>query len=137
MTPADRGSSKIAVEAEQDRADFRRQHLEPRLQQLDRVRACLAQALPMRDELRGLPREQEILRGLIAPGPYRFQRGRAVERAVDFGGRKLGRVPGEPIPFPQIPGIEPLAPAIIGPPRGTDENLAHAVTSWRRPESAC
>src|SRR5262249_25036217 len=42
---------------EQDCADFWRPGFKPGLHQRDRVWACLAQSLPMGDELRGLPGE--------------------------------------------------------------------------------
>ncbi len=112
-------------ELKQHDGDFRCEGLEPRFHQSDRVFRFFAQPFPMRDEFRRLPREQEGLRRLVAPTPHGRERRRPVERAVDLGGRKLRRVPGEPILLRHLLGIERPTPAVIGPTRRADEGFAH------------
>src|SRR5438270_7998635 len=81
-------------------------------------------------EFRCLPGEQEILRRLLAPDSHRLDRRRAVERPIDFRGRKPRRIPGEPILFRHPSRIKRPAPAVIGPARCADKNLAHAASPW-------
>jgi hypothetical protein len=89
----------------------------------------------MGDELRRLSREQKILRGLVPPRCYSLQRGRSIERAVDFGGRKLASVPAKPFGFRQVRRVERTGPAIIGPARGTDLHLAHPCYTLEQPRA--
>ena len=86
---------------------------------------CLRQAFPVGDELRRLPGEHKAARGLLAPAAHRFERGRAIKRAIDLGARELRCIPGEPALLRHVFGIERTAPAIISPSRSADENLAH------------
>src|SRR4051812_10111881 len=79
----------------------------------------------MRDELRCLPREYEVVRRLIAPRLHGLERRRAIERAVDLGARKLLTVPGKPILFRHVLRIEWPTPSVVGPPRSTNPNALH------------
>jgi hypothetical protein len=82
----------------------------------------------MSDKLRGLPSKQEVLWCLIPPISHRFERRRAVERAVDLRSPKLGRVPGQPFLLRHFLWIERTAPAVIGPSRGADKAVAHGIS---------
>ena len=126
---------KLRRKLEQYDPDLGGQCLQSRLHQLYRVPAILAQLLPMGDELRRLSREQKILRGLVPPRCYSLQRGRSIERAVDFGGRKLASVPAKPFGFRQVRRVERTGPAIIGPARGTDPHLAHPCYTLEQPRA--
>src|SRR5262249_20939746 len=120
---------ELRRQLEQHRADLGRQRREPRLQEIDRVLAFLAEPFPMRDEFRRLPGEAEIAWRLGAPGAHRVERRRTVERAVDLGGRKLRGVPGEPILLRHGLWVEPAAPAVISPARRADQNAAHVLNT--------
>ena len=126
---------KLRRKLEQHGSDLGRQRLEPSLHQLYRVRAILVQPLPMGNELRRLPCEQEILRGLVPPRLYSLQRGRSIERAINFGGRKLSSVPAKPFGFRHVRGVERTPPAIIGPARRTDPHLAHPCYTLAQPRA--
>ena len=126
---------KLRRKLEQHGSDLGRQHLQSSLHQLYRVRTILVQPLPMGNELRRLPREQKILRGLVPPRCYSLQRGRSIERAVDLGGRKLSSVPAKPLGFCHVRRVERTPPAIIGPARGTDPHLAHPCYTLAQPRT--
>src|ERR1051326_7964297 len=80
----------------------------------------------MGDELRGLPGEHEIFGRVVAPAAHRFERWRAVECAVDLGGRELRRVIFEPAPLRQLLGIKRPAPAVVHPAGRADADVAHS-----------
>jgi len=119
---------KLRRKLKQHGSDLGRQRLKSSLHQLYRVRAVLVQPLPMSNELRRLPCEQEILRGLVPPCFYSLQRGRSIERAINLGGRKLSSVPAKPFGFRDVRGVERTPPAFIGPARRADPHLAHQCT---------
>src|SRR5262245_60514755 len=128
---------ELGRQLEQYGAYLGRQRLEPGFHERDRVVAAFAEPLPVSDELRCLPSKTELLGCLIAPRPHCLERGRAVERTVDLGGRKPGGVPGEPVPLRYLLRIERPAPAVIGPARRAYAYAAHALTPWRLTESPC
>ena len=89
----------------------------------------------MGNELRRLPCEQEILRGLVPPRLYSLQRGRSIERAINLGGRELFSVSAKPFGFGHVRGVERTPPAFIGPARRTDPYLAHQCYTLAEPRA--
>src|SRR5262249_30946896 len=120
---------ELRRQLEQHGADLRRQRLEPRLQEIDRVLALLGETLPVCDEFGRLPSEAEIAWRLGAPAAHRLERRRAVERTVDLGSRKLRGVPSEPILFRHGFRVEGAAPSVIGPAGRADQNAAHHLNT--------
>ena len=46
----------------------------------------------MSDEFGGLPREDEVLAGLLLPTSHRLWRGRSVKHAIELGGLELAGI---------------------------------------------
>ena len=69
----------------------------------------------MSDELRGLPGENEILTGLLAPASHRFGCRCPIEHAVELGRRKLAGIVLKLVLERQSLGKERSAPGIVMP----------------------
>jgi hypothetical protein len=115
---------ELRRQLKQHRGDLRRQRIEARLHERDRALTLCGQPFPVGNEFRRLPGEHKVTRRIIAPCTYRFERGRAIERAVDLGG-------GEPacvVPKPMLPRhlfrIESATPSIVGPSGRSDPDVA-------------
>src|SRR5947209_7916130 len=83
---------EIPRQLKQDRSSLFAQQRQPIFQQLEAVHGIFRQALPVRYEFRCLPRENEILASLLAPGCHGLRRRGSIEHAVELGCRKLAGI---------------------------------------------
>src|SRR3954454_24756775 len=83
---------KIRRQLKQDRPRFGAKQGQAILHQFKAVDRFLRQPLPVRNEFGSLPGKNKILAGLLAPASHGLLRRRAIEHAVEFGGRKLAGI---------------------------------------------
>src|SRR5258707_2201287 len=83
---------EIRRELKQDRSGLVAEKRKAVLQQLEAVDGFFRKPLPVGDEFGRLPGEDKILSGLLAPAFHRLRRWRAIEHAVQLGGRKLAGI---------------------------------------------
>ena len=62
---------------------------------------------------------------MIAPCSHRFERGRAIERAVDLSRREMLGVPTQPISLGNFFRIKGMTPTIVRPTGSPDPEIVH------------
>src|SRR3954452_8145267 len=118
-------SLELRRELKQDRPHFAAQQRNAVLEQLQAVDGAIGQALPMRDELRRLPGEDEIAAGLLSPRFHRLRCRRPIEHAVELGSIELLGVVAKLLLQRQAPGKERTSPRGVMPARGANQNARH------------
>src|SRR4029453_9803695 len=83
------------------------------------------QPLPVGNEFRRLPCEDEVLAGLLLPAFDGIRRGRSIEYAIEFGGFELACLLLQLRLDRQTLGVKATPPRIIVPARSADQNAGH------------
>ena len=115
---------QVGRQLPQDRPELRAEVGDARCEEIGNGGTRLAQPEYVRDELRGLDAEHEVVGRLVMPRLPAARRLQRVERAVELDRRQCARREFEFASLRQVTGIERLAPRRIAPAGNADSRDA-------------
>src|SRR4051795_3413278 len=117
---------KLRRQLKQNRPGFLAEIRHTLFQQFEAIIAALGQALPMRDEFRGLPGEDEIVGSVVAPALERLDCRGAIERRVELRRYEPRCIVNESVFLAHFFREERPPPGGVMPPRRADQDLRHS-----------